>query len=506
MYFITGGRGTQSGLYRVSWVDSTSRIAQEKSERAEKKVAVRARALRRQLESYHGKKDPRAVDFVWPHLGSEDRFISYAARIALEWQDVPLWQERALAETNVNAGLVSLLALARCGGKETQRDLLMALKKFPLDSLSVTQKLEKLRVIELSFIRQGKPEPALAKVAIEKLNRLYPSDNEYLNRELSQLLIYLEAPEVVSKTLALLDKARTQEEQIHYVFYLRNLQNGWTLEQRKHYFEWFRYLQKEGKDEISFHGGGAYHVWADQTKAAESHPAELVHWFKDAGRDYGDGASYTKYLKNIRKDAVAALSEQERLALGSLAIEGSGWVAYQPTKDRHFVKEWQMSDLESALPQVSHGRNFESGKAAYNDAQCFMCHRLGNDGGSIGPELTAASSKYSRREILESILEPSKVISEQYQSYTVLQKNGDGATGRIVDENEDKLVVQPNLLSPERVAIRKADVADRQPSKISPMPEGLVNLLTADEILDLLAYIESTGKERAANFKTVAAE
>jgi len=165
-----------------------------------------------------------------------------------------------------------------------------------------------------------------------------------------------------------------------------------------------------------------------------------------------------------------------------------------------------MSDLEPSLPQVSHGRNFESGKAAYNDAQCFMCHRVGNDGGSIGPELTAASSKYSRREILESILEPSKVVSEQYQNYTVVQKNGDGATGRIVDENDEKVIVQPNLISPERVSIRKADVADRHPSKISPMPEGLVNLLTADEILDLLAYIESTGKERAANFKTVAAE
>ena len=83
---------------------------------------------------------------------------------------------------------------------------------------------------------------------------------------------------------------------------------------------------------------------------------------------------------------------------------------------------------------------------------------------------------------------------------------GDGATGRIVDENDEKVIVQPNLISPERVSIRKADVADRHPSKISPMPEGLVNLLTADEILDLLAYIESTGKERAANFKTVAAE
>src|ERR1044071_453914 len=173
MYFITGGRGTQSGLYRVSCVQPSATVAQTRAERTELKLAARARMLRRQLESYHGKKDPRAVDFVWPCLGSQDRFISYAARIALESQELPLWKDRALAETNVDAGLVSFLALARCGDKQTQPDLLMALKKFPLDSLSITQKLEKLRVIELSFIRQGKPEPALAKIAIEKLNNIY---------------------------------------------------------------------------------------------------------------------------------------------------------------------------------------------------------------------------------------------------------------------------------------------------------------------------------------------
>jgi putative heme-binding domain-containing protein len=156
------------------------------------------------------------------------------------------------------------------------------------------------------------------------------------------------------------------------------------------------------------------------------------------------------------------------------------------------------------LDQVSHGRNFENGKAAFNDAQCFMCHRLGNGGGSLGPELTAASSKYSRRDILESILQPSKVISEQYQNYTLVLKSGNNVTGRIVDETDEKIAVQPNLLSSERVIVNKQDVKDRVPSKISPMPEGLANLLTADEIFDLLAYIESSGKDKASNFKTVA--
>jgi len=165
-----------------------------------------------------------------------------------------------------------------------------------------------------------------------------------------------------------------------------------------------------------------------------------------------------------------------------------------------------MADLEPLLDQVSRCRNFDNGKAAFNDAQCFMCHRFGDSGGSLGPELTAASSKYGRKDILESILEPSKVVSDQYQNYTVTQKQGAGFTGSIVDETDEKIVMQPALLSSERITIKKTDVASRAPSKVSPMPEGLVNLLTADEILDLLAYIESTGKNKASNFKTVAGQ
>ena len=111
-------------------------------------------------------------------------------------------------------------------------------------------------------------------------------------------------------------------------------------------------------------------------------------------------------------------------------------------------------------------------------------------------------SKYSSRDILESILEPSKVVSDQYQNYTVIKKDGEDVTGRITDENDKRIVVVPNPLEPEsRVEIKKADIAKRVPSKLSPMPQGLVNGLTRDEILDLIAYLESSGKPNAKNFK-----
>jgi putative heme-binding domain-containing protein len=502
MYFITGGRGTQSGLYRVSYVGPKSeRLATDQDL---EKAGAKARAARHSLEAFYGRQDPKAVDFAWPYLASSDRFLSFAARIAIEWQPVEQWKDRAVNETNTTAALNALLSLARCGGKETQRDLLMALKKFPLDSLSVTQKLEKLRVIELSFIRQGKPDADLAKLAIEKLDHAYPSDNEFVNRELSQLLIYLEAPDVVTKTLALLDKARTQEEQVHYIFYLRNLKTGWTLEQRKHYFEWFRFAQEASKGEVTYPQGSAYLVWTNQKKAVERHPAQLLRWFKEAGRDYGDGVSYPKYLINIRKDAIDALTPEERIALSSWIEDYASIAAFKPTKERHFVKEWTVVDLEADLPQAAQGRNFATGKAAFNDAQCVQCHRLNNEGGSIGPELTAVFSKYTRRDVLESIIEPSKVISDQYQNYVVIKKNGDSETGKIIDETTDKIVMQPNPLLPDRIEIKKSEIAERNPSKVSPMPQGLLNQFTKDEILDLLGYLESMGKEKGPNFKPVA--
>ena len=105
---------------------------------------------------------------------------------------------------------------------------------------------------------------------------------------------------------------------------------------------------------------------------------------------------------------------------------------------------------------------------------------------------------------MESIIDFSKVVSDQFQNYIVIKKDGDSETGRIIDETEDKVVVQPNPLSPERVEIKKSEIEERRPSKVSPMPEGLLNQFDKDEILDLLAYLESMGKEKGANFKPVA--
>ena len=473
MYFLTGGRGTQSGLYRVSYAKTIPAAGNEEFPPAD---ATEARKLRHQLEQFHGRQDPRAVEAAWPHLDHPDRWIRYAARIAIESQPVAEWKDRALNEAKTEGALTGLLALARLGSKETQGDVLKALAKFPLDTLTEEQKLEKLRVIEVSFARQGRPSDDLVKLAIEKLDRQFPAKSWPLNRELSQLLIYLEAPGVVAKALDLLAAAPTQEEQIHYIISLRNLKSRWTMDQHAAYFAWFNGERKTVR-----------------------HSAQSLKWFADAGRDYSDGSSFPRFIANIRKAATAALDDAQRAELASI-ITGAPVTPKPPAVSRQFVKEWKMDDLLPDLDRVSQGRNFEKGKQAFNDAQCIACHRFGNESGAVGPELAAASSKYTRREILESILEPSKVVSEQYQNVALLLKNGDDITGRVVEEDSRRLLLVTDPLKQTQREIRKNEIQERRPSKLSPMPEGLVSILTKDEILDLLAYIESGGKPAAAAF------
>ncbi len=480
MYFTIGGRGTASGLYRVTYTgsDPVTPALQPNRDGSE------ARALRHQLEAFHGKADPKALDFLWPHLNSSDRAIRYAARIALEAQPLDTWKARALAETNATAGLTARLALARVGGKENQEDCLRGLALWPLSTLDERQQLDKLRVIEVSLARNGLPSADLVNVAIDRLSRSYPNKSGLVNRELSQVLIALGAPDVVEKTLGIMAQCTTQEELMHYLFHLRTAKH-WTPEQHREYLGY----------------------WI-KVRQGYSHEPELVRWFDEAGRPYSDGASFNNFLKNFLADAVTGMTDAEKQEMATLladiaaASSGKKAVSTFPTpKPRSPVKEWTVADVAADLNAAAHGRDYERGRQAFADAQCLLCHRFGPEGAGIGPDLTAVSSRFSRRDILESLIEPSKVLSEQYENTTFTLKDGTEHTGRLMKETPELVVLMPNPLQPDAtVTLKKSDVSSRAASKISPMPEGLLNGLSKEEILDLIAFLEASGRRTAPAF------
>lgn len=468
MYFTVGGRNTQAALYRVTYAGNEPTAPADASDAAGRE----AREIRRSLEKYHGLQHADAVNAAWEHLGSDDRYVRYAARIALESQPVEQWKSRVAGEKDSRKALAAALALARVGGKDAAPDVYKALANFPTAQMDDVSKLEKLRVIQVCIARNGKPDAETARRAAEKLGPLYPADNFALNRELCQVLLAVNAPGAVEKTVKLLQEAPTQEEQILYVHHLRTVKEGWTPELRKAYFAW----------------------WTKDHKNAE-HPEQVLQWFADAGRPYADGSSFPKFLANFHADAARTLTPQEREAVADVLA------AYTPPAERprrptarQFVRNWKMDDLLPVLDQVGKGRNFQRGRRAFEAAQCLACHKFGNEGGAGGPDLTAVSSRYTRRDNLEHILEPNKVISEQYQNTAIVRKSGDPVVGRLLEETPEKLVLQPDLLKPDKVEVKKDQIQRRVPSKLSPMPEGLVNVLTKDELLDLMAYMESGGR------------
>lgn len=477
MYFTVGGRHAGGALFRVSYTGTEATAPADLHDAN----GSEARTLRHKLEVFHGHEDASAVDVAWPHLTSEDRYIRYAARIAIESQPIAQWKARALSETNPTAALNALLSVARLGGVESQSDLFKALAKFPLAKLKdEAQQLEKLRVIEVAPSRQGKPAADIAMPIIAELSPLYPAATVPLNRELCQILLALDAPDTVARTLKLLAAAQTQEEQLTYIVYLRTITSGWTPELRRQYFAW----------------------WA-QKRNATQHPAATLKWFADAGRDYSDGSSLTGYLVQIRRTAMSNVPQRELAALQPVF---DSWIEptpklTKPKKQRVFVKNWEMSDLVGDLDKATTGRNFAQGQDAVYAGLCLMCHRMGDEGGAVGPDLTAVASRYSRQAILESIIEPSKVISEQYANTDITLTDGTFFTGRIVSDTDDKIVLRPSMLAPDTKEIRKADIKTKEVSKVSPMMPGLLNTLTKEEILDLLAYFDAAGKPDSAAFK-----
>jgi putative heme-binding domain-containing protein len=304
----------------------------------------------------------------------------------------------------------------------------------------------------------GKPDSDTADEIIKTLTPFYPARSESVNRELCQLLVYLEAPDALPKTLGLMAAVATQQEQMHYAFVLRNVKHGWTMEQRRVYFS----------------------------------------WFNKALREYSGGNSFKPYLINIRKDAVAMLTEAERNELASI-LEARAPAAFTP-RPRELVKEWSFAELEPALAQVATQRSFTRGKQAFIDAQCIACHRVGGEGGAVGPDLTGVSGRFSRRDLLDNILSPSKIISDRYQNFTLTKRDGNEISGCVTEETDDKLVLIVNPMTNQREEIAKKDIESRVVSKLSAMPEGLLNVLTRDEILDLLAFVESDGKPTSAAF------
>lgn len=514
MYVAVGGRRTQSGLYRVTYVgkESTAPVGPL--------VPSAEFALRRELEKLHDAgTGPEAIEKAWPHLASKDRNVRYAARVAIERQPADKWQEKVFTEKDNQAKIEAVVALAHVSraqatvSKETkakplpgtsdgpvpdtrpeqvalQNRLLQVLATLEFDSLDLEHQVQLLRTYELVFTRIGKPAPDVCAKVAALLDGHFPHKDSMANRELCQLLVFVDSKSVVAKTIGLMATAkddweaiasdavlarndgyaraandasssRPNKQQIAYIFALRNAKAGWTPELRQAFFGWFPHA-----------------------------------------RTWKGGNSFAGFIDNARKEALANFAPPNELAeLDAISskVEAADIPNFVPPKGPG--KSYTVDEVVALGKDHLKGRDFTNGKNMFTSTMCATCHRFNGDGGSIGPDLTGAGNRYTLHDFMENIVEPSKVISDQYDSQLIEKKDGGLVIGRIVSDDGATLQVMMNPFAPAQLTtVKSSDVKSKKTQAVSMMPPGLINTLNKDELLDLIAYVLSGGNAQDKMF------
>jgi putative heme-binding domain-containing protein len=132
--------------------------------------------------------------------------------------------------------------------------------------------------------------------------------------------------------------------------------------------------------------------------------------------------------------------------------------------------------------------SLDEGRAIF-DKLCAQCHKFGSIGREVGPDLTTMTSRLKKKDIVESILWPSKTISDQFEMALIQTKTGDVISGMVQRENAQAVIMVTAQAPDKPIRVFKAQIAERKKSTVSMMPEGLVDDLGAGPVGSLVAFL-----------------
>jgi putative heme-binding domain-containing protein len=365
-----------------------------------------------------------------------------------------------------------LTALARRGERADVPQILDCVLEMNPAGLHVFQTRMALNVISLCGATAPEDVTSRKDRIIERFDALFRSmssgsefskgvtERHRMIWELTALLVSLRATDSIERTLSTLVASDLQEDQIAGLFLLRNVESGWTLDQRR--------------------------AWL---KALAGAP------------EFVSGEGMPRFIDNLRREFTASLSDAEKIEL-AVDLKPRIAEAEAPPPARPVVKRWSVEDFVGLLDSSASDEAAERGKAVFREALCVRCHRYGARGPSVGPDLTHAAGRFSRRDILDSILSPSKVVAENYRAAQISTVDGETFTGRVMgggDYRSEIIRLATKPLDPSAVVeIHKRKIESIQESMTSTMPESLLDGFTKEEVLDLLEYLTSqrrTGRQ-----------
>jgi len=469
IYVVAGGRGLPSRLVRLPLLPGDPASLERWGEPVPWTVSEE-RSPRQILDAQHAGPDP----YVTMRIALERLPVDEIKEAVLDAD--PARPERAFA---------GLMALARRGGAGDLQPLLGALGRFSFEDLDHDQRIGWLRVHALALMRLGPASAGAQQLVADRLLPLFPCRDERVDADLCELLAYVQAPGLLEKAVPMLAEMRPSKPpswtelaarnasyggvinkmienmppigQLAIADSLRLVERGWTIEQRRTLFRFL--LQARSRS-----GGASYDGFLIRMVDG--------HW----------EACSEAHQRALEFDVGRARAKRERFR--SKPPKGPG-------------KDWQASDIVDLVRQGFDGRKRGVGRNLFHAVGCASCHYFEGEGGFGGPDLTSLKNKMRPQDLLESILEPSKVISDQYAGKVLTKKDGTayfGVTHKTWDGDMQVYEVVEAKADAIPLRVPVEEVASVEPSPLSPMPKDLVDRLSASELRDLVAYLLGKAK------------
>ncbi|WP_254513257.1 hypothetical protein [Anatilimnocola floriformis] len=455
MYLITGGRKTQSALYRVSF---SGKEAVATSPGKQEREA--AETTKPQFQN-------RWSSLPFERLMDPDPVARHAERIKLERGDLETLRKLALLA--VPPFMAAPLGLARARQKEDVSQLLQSLQRWQLTDCDLSQQFAWIRIVNLCHETAPEQFDKFRDVLLTELRALIKSlqrdelgfaelriapegNSDELRRRVVLLLATLDAPDLAEIATAQLLKSAKQEDQLAGLLATRNTKTGWSNPTRR-----------------------------EQLSVLNAIPQMI------------GGEGLPQFEKWLRPQIIATLSETEQKQLGDF-IEPKLAASTEPLPPpRQHVQKWTLDDLQTVFAENAPTGDPKKGEVIFRDALCIRCHRVSARGAAVGPDLTHVSRRFNRRDILESIVQPSLSVAENFRLETILTEDGKVYTGRVINEGDyrsQKITLQLDALQPDKlVTLDKKEISEHRTLPVSPMPNGLLDTFSLAEIRDLLAYL-----------------
>lgn len=419
------------------------------------------------------------VGEVYGLLNDEDRFVRWAGRIAIEHTPRADWKDRVLKETNPLGGLEGSLAWVRTANGENLQPIVD--KLFAMMKQTSLSPENKLRLYRTLMYTTTEIEGGLSAAQREQLYGLvatqFPATDARLNKELALMIGYSgQAPGIAELLSAMPAGDDNQQLQLHYLYALRMVKQGWTTEQKTQLAEIFGRAAKwrGGAQFINF-VGQFYDAFADLYATDE----EKQILFEKAP-EFSPLAP--QELEAIQaRQAAAGRGGQGRGGRGGpttpLAARTQGRV----------VSRQEM--MEEAVYQPQQNLSTDEGRSVF-EGNCASCHRfgnLGNDHGVTSLNLSSSPLRSAKYSLLEAVMFPNRKLAPEHETTVITTTEGKTIPGLVLRESAQSV----SLLTREgtETDVPKTQIKSRQKEKTSLMTEAMADAMNQAQWRNLLAFL-----------------